>query len=51
MLYINGQFVPTQHYSIQESGSSVVVTIVPGDVEFSIDSGDQVVLTGKVQSI
>lgn len=51
MLYINGTFVPAQHYNIAEEGSDITVNINAGDVEFSIDSGDQVILTGKVESI
>ena len=48
-LYINGQFVPRQHYSVVESGSNITVTVNSTSTEFSIDSGDQVVLTGKVE--
>ena len=47
-LYINGQFVPAQHYTVQESGGNVVVAVNSTSTEFSIDSGDQVVITGKI---
>ena len=48
-VYINGQFVPKQHYTVSESGSNVTVEINSSSTEFSIDNGDQVVLTGKVE--
>tara|TARA_B100000963_G_scaffold361209_1_gene395508 strand:+ start:4130 stop:5344 length:1215 start_codon:yes stop_codon:yes gene_type:complete len=47
-LYINGQFVPASHYSVEEEGSNIKVCINSSSTEFSIDSGDQVVLTGKI---
>jgi hypothetical protein len=48
-VYINGQFVPKQHYTVAESGGNITVSINSSSVEFSIDNGDQVVLTGKVE--
>ncbi len=51
ILYVNGTFVPTQHYSIVASGSDLVVTINTTQLQYTIDSGDQVIITGKIQSI
>tara|TARA_Y100001972_G_scaffold57479_1_gene70619 strand:- start:944 stop:2167 length:1224 start_codon:yes stop_codon:yes gene_type:complete len=51
MVYINGTFVPTQHYTISQSGNNLIVTIDPTSTFFGIDSGDQIILTGKVQTV
>ena len=47
-LFINGTFVPKQHYTVEEVGSNIVVTVNTTNTEFSIDNGDQIVLTGKI---
>jgi len=51
MVYINGTFVPTQHYTIAQSGNDLIVTIDPTSTFYGIDSGDQLILTGKVQTV
>jgi len=51
ILYINGTFVPTQHYSIGASGNNLVVTVNTNQIQFTIDSGDQVILTGKIKTV
>ncbi len=51
MVYINGTFVPTQHYTISQSGNNLILTIDPTSTFFGIDSGDQIILTGKVQTV
>ena len=47
-LFINGQFVPATHYTVEEEGSNIKVCINSSSTEFSIDNGDQVVITGKI---
>lgn len=50
-VYINGQYVPPAHYTVQAVAPNVTVTIASASTEFSIDSGDQVILSGKVEEI
>ena len=47
-IFINGQFVPATHYTVEEEGSNIKVCINSSSTEFSIDNGDQVVITGKI---
>ncbi len=51
MLYINGTFIPTQHYTISEVGSDIVVVVDTTSIQFSINPGDQIVLTGKLETV
>ena len=48
-LYINGQFVPSTFYSVVESGGNVSVVIQTGQTEYTLDSGDEVILNGKIE--
>lgn len=48
-LFINGQFVPAGNYSVNTSGNNVVAVISTGQTEFTLDSGDEVVITGKIK--
>ncbi len=48
ILYINGQFIPKQHYTVSEVGGNINVVVNTTSTEFAIDSGDQIVLTGKI---
>lgn len=48
-LYINGQFIPKQHYAVSEVGGNINVVVNTTSTEFAIDSGDQIILTGKIQ--
>ena len=48
-LYINGQFVPSNFYSVAESGGNVSVVIQTGQTEYTLDSEDEVILNGKIE--
>lgn len=50
-VYINGQYVPPAHYTVQLDGNNVTVTIASVSTEFNIDSGDEVIISGKVEQI
>ena len=49
VLYINGIVVPSIFYSVQQLGSDVSVVIQTGQTEYTLDSGDQVVISGKIR--
>lgn len=48
-LYINGQFIPASYYTVQQLGSDVSAVIQTGQLEYTIDSGDEVVISGKIR--
>lgn len=48
-LYINGQFIPVNFYSVNQVGTNVTAVISTGQTEYRLDSGDEVVLNGKIK--
>lgn len=48
-LYINGQFIPASFYSIQQVGTDVSAVVQTGQTEYTLDSGDEVVISGKIK--
>ena len=48
-LYINGMHIPPLVYTIQQVGSDVSAVIQTGQTEYTLDSGDEVILSGKIQ--
>lgn len=48
-LYINGQFIPANFYSVNQVGTNVSAVVSTGQTEYTLDSGDEVVITGKIQ--
>lgn len=49
VIYINGIVVPSIFYTVQQLGSDVSVVIQTGQTEYTLDSGDQVVISGKIR--
>jgi len=48
-LYINGQFIPANFYTVQQLGNDVSAVIQTGQTEYSLDDGDEVVISGKIR--
>jgi len=46
-VYVNGLIIPTDQRTVAESGSDIVVTFDTDALDYTIESDDQVVLTGK----
>jgi len=47
-LFVNGLVIPGSFFSVSQSGNNVSVVISTGQTEYSLDSGDEVVLNGKL---
>lgn len=48
-LYINGQFIPAGFYTVSQVGTSVTAVVNTGQTEYRLDSGDEVVINGKIK--
>jgi len=48
-LYINGQFIPAGFYTVSQVGTNVTTVINTGQAEYRLDSGDEVVINGKIK--
>lgn len=48
-LFINGQFIPASFYSVQQVGTDVSAVVQTGQTEYTLDSGDEVVISGKIR--
>ena len=46
-LYINGQHVLPLYYTVSQTGTNITVVIQTGGTEYSLDTGDQIVLSHK----
>jgi hypothetical protein len=49
-LYINGQHVLPLYYTVSQTGTNITVVIQTGGTEYSLDTGDQIVLSGKIKT-
>lgn len=50
-LFINGLVVPASYFSVLQQGNNVSVVVQTGQTEFILDSGDEVVLNGKIKQL
>ena len=50
-LFINGLVIPADYFTVIQSGNNVSVVIQTGQTEYSLDTGDEVVLSGKLKQI
>lgn len=48
-LYINGQFIPAGFYTVSQVGTNVTAVVNTGQTEYRLDSGDEVVINGKIK--
>ncbi len=48
-LYINGIVIPATFYTVSQVGSDISVVLQTNQTEYSLDSGDEVVLSGKIR--
>ena len=48
-LYINGQLIPAIYYTVSQAGADVTAVVQTGQTEYTLDSGDEVVLSGKIR--
>ena len=48
-LYINGIVIPATFYSVTQSGNDISVVLQTNQTEYTLDSGDEVVLSGKIK--
>ena len=48
-LFINGQFIPANYYTVQQLGSDVSAVVQTGQTEYTLDAGDEVVISGKIR--
>jgi hypothetical protein len=48
-LYINGQFIPAGFYTVSQVGTDVTAVVNTGQAEYRLDSGDEVVINGKIK--
>jgi hypothetical protein len=48
-LFINGIFVPANFYTVQQLNTDISVVIQTGQTEYTLSTGDEVVLSGKVR--
>jgi len=49
-LYVNGQYMLPSLYSVSQTGNDVSVVVQTGATEYSLDNGDQIVLSGKIKT-
>ena len=50
-LFINGLAIPAEYFSVIQSGDNVSTVIQTGQTEYSLDTGDEVVISGKLKQI
>jgi len=50
-LYINGQYMLPSLYTVTQTGNDISVVVQTGATEYSLDNGDQIVLSGKIKTI
>ena len=48
-LYINGIVIPATFYTVSQSGNDISVVLQTNQTEYTLDSGDEVVLSGKIK--
>ncbi|MDA7492385.1 hypothetical protein N8445_00300 [bacterium] len=48
-LYINGIVIPATFYTVSQAGSDISVVLQTNQTEYTLDSGDEVVLSGKIE--
>jgi|TARA_R110000851_G_scaffold10968_2_gene38883 hypothetical protein len=48
-LYINGQLIPAIYYTVSQVGTDVTAVVQTGQTEYTLDSGDEVILSGKIR--
>ena len=48
-LYVNGQFIPKNYYTVSQIGNNVAAIVSTGQTEYRLDSGDEVVINGKIK--
>ena len=48
-LYVNGIVIPADFYVVNQAGNDISVVINTNQTQYSLDSGDQVVLVGKIK--
>jgi hypothetical protein len=42
-------FIPANFYTVSQLGSNVTAVVSTGQTEYTLDSGDEVVLNGKIE--
>ena len=48
-LYINGIVIPATFYSVLQVGNDISVVLQTNQTEYTLDAGDEVVLSGKIK--
>lgn len=48
-LYVNGIAIPHDYFTVKQLGTDVSVVLRTSQTEYSLDSGDEVILVGKVK--
>ena len=48
-LYINGTVIPASFYTVSQAGDDISVVVNTNQTQYTLDSGDQVVLVGKIR--
>jgi len=48
-LYVNGIAIPHDYFTVTQLGTDVSVVLRTGQTEYSLDSGDEIILVGKVR--
>jgi len=47
-VYINGvRYYHTTHFNVSITSSSLTINFIPGNIPFTVDSGDEITITGK----
>ncbi len=50
-LYINGQHIAPEDYTVAEVGSNIEVCVDVTNIGYNIGSGDQIIFTGKIKNV
>jgi len=50
-LYINGQHIAPQDYTVVEVGSNIEICVDVTNLGYNIGSGDQIIFTGKIKNV